>query len=579
MDYLQWLHDFFEFNSIRLDAIIGQKYKEPRQSLFNAFLFPIKQQQTYIALPYVEKKHLPVRIYIFGIHEFRALLELQTILKNAVGSAYIEYCDLIAAPTTNDFAANILLKEFPVGIIRLSYFINVSSDDIFNGFYLIQRLIQILNRRPVLVQMRKRSVGRILREFYLAKEEGDYEIVWQCFEELKGNSSLGAKNIIFLEIQTLAIVGQWTEIRTHSKLKYLIGSLMPVHLLQNILDALGQLGSDQLLDKPLEVTVDIQNLQKEYEKFEPIFTRLLELPNNPKYKRQWQQWIIGCSLLGQYQYFEQIPKFIEMKWCGELKQKINDHGYFIQMREGKHCGLTLTIPQSVDQTRIYLNYCLSLSPENWHDIWHYLEKISLEIRSYLNQDLNLKEKWERIESYCGKKIIYDWNNWFEQVMDDQEFDSDNLLLKLHNEYQIWTPKNFIESQLVKTLHINEERVNEVLRDALPIMLEWLNENQVDLSIETVLMLFILLIDDEKNDPNDLQLFYELFMYWKKLRKNQHYDYQVVMSLELLLKKCQLNPLYQLPLYQRRVVQTIEGFKKIEDIQSVDIQLLEKFIQK
>ncbi len=177
-----------------------------------------------------------------------------------------------------------------------------------------------------------------------------------------------------------------------------------------------------------------------------------------------------------------------------------------------------------------------------------------------------------------KKVFYEWNNWFDQLIHDQQVDAEKILIKLHNEYQIWTVKSFVESQLVKTLLINEERINEVLRDALPIMLEWLSENQVDLSIETVLMLFILLIDDEKNDPNDLQLFYELLIYWKKLRNNQHYDHQVVMSLELLLKKCQLNSLYHLPLYQRRVVQIVEVFKTVEDIKNIDIQLLETFIQ-
>ena len=576
MHYPQWLIDFFKFNKIKLDKIVEQQYQEPKKSLFNAFLFPFQQQQTYFALPYVEED-VPVRVYLGGVHEARELVELETIVKSALGSTYIAQYEIISEVSESDHAAKALLSHFPVGIVRLSYYSQSLSNEILNGFHLIQRLLQVLNRRPYSVQMTKRPIGRVLREFHIAKDSHDIESVIRCFEEIRTNSGLGAKNLIFLEIQTLAIAGKWAEIRQHVQLKHLIDSLMPSYLLQNLLDALGQFGGDQFLLRPLEATIDVQVLQKEYQKFTPIFTRLLELPKDPKYMRQWQQWVIGSSLLGQYQYFEQLPKFIDMQWCGQVVQKIKDHGYFIQMREDKHFGLTLTVPQSLEQARVYINYCVNLAPENWSDIWFYLEKTSLEIRSYLEQDPNLKEKWERIEAYCGKKIFYEWNNWFEQLMHDQQVDAEKILIKLHNEYQIWTVKSFIESQLVKILHINEERIKDVLRDALPIMLEWLGENQVDLSIETILMLFILLVDDEKNDPNDLQLFYELFIYWKKLRKNQHYDHQVVMSLELLLKKCQLNPLYHLPLYQRRVMQIIEAFKTLDDIQTVDMQLLEGFI--
>lgn len=577
MHYPQWLNDFFQFNKIKLDRIISQQYPEPKKTLFNNFLFPFQQQKKYFALPYVEQDKT-VSIYLSGAYEARELIELEALAKNALGSSYIAKYEIIYDASDDHHAAQVLLNNFSSGIVRLTYYSTVSGDDISTGFQLIQRLIKVINHRPYLVQKTRRPVGRILREFHLAKEDGDIETVLSCFEEINNNSSLGAKNLIFLEIQTLVVAGKWSEIRKHTQLKYLIESLMPANLLQNILDALGQLGGDQLLNKPLEATVDIQTLQNEYEKFKPIFTRLLELPDNFKYKRQWQQWIIGSSLLGQYQYFEQLPKFIDMKWCSEVKQIINNHGYFIQLREGKHCGLTLTVPQSLDQTRIYINYCLSLSPEHWHDIWIYLEKISLEIRSYLNHDLNLKEKWERIESYCSNRIVYEWNNWFEQLIEDKVVDTEDFLLKLHNDFLIWSIKSFNESQLIKVIQSSDKKVKEILRDALPILIKWLNETQFGVKNETILILFTLIVDDEKSDPNDLKIFYDLLIYWRKQRDNYTYDAQVVMSLDLLLKKCSLNTLYDLPVYQRRVKQIIEVLNNIENIQMVDIQLLNDYVR-
>ncbi|MDM1328918.1 hypothetical protein [Acinetobacter indicus] len=577
MHYPQWLNDFFQFNKIDLDRIITQQYPEPKKTLFNNFLFPFQQQKKYFALPYVDQDKT-VHIYLGGAYETRELIELEGIAKNALGSSYIANYEILYDASDDHHATKVLLQNFPSGVIRLTYYSTVSGDEISTGFHLIQRLIRVINNRPYLTQKTRRPVGRILREFNLAKEEGDIETVLTCFEEIKNSASLGAKNLMFLEIQTLAIAGKWSEIRKHTQLKHLIESLMPIYLVQNILDALGQLGADQLLNKPLEVTIDIKTLQKEYEKFKPLFTRFLELPENHKYKRQWQQWVIGCCLLGQYQYFEQLPKFIDMKWCGEVKQIINNHGSFIQLREGKHYGLTLTVPQSLDQTRIYLNYCLSLSPEYWQDIWIYLEKISLEIRSYLNQDLNLKEKWEKIECYCSKKITYEWNNWFEQLLEEKDINPEEFLLKLHNESQIWSPKSFNESQLIKVIQSNENKLKEILRDALPSLIKWLNENQYSLKNETILILFTLIVDDEKSDPNDLKIFYDLLIYWSKQRDNYTFDAQIIMSLDLILKKCSLNPLYDLPVYQQRVQQIFDVLNSIKDIQKVDVQLLNDYVR-
>lgn len=556
MHYPHWLKDFFQFNEINLEKISKQDYPEPKRSILNDFLKPLQQQHAYIALPYYAGVGTPVRIFVAGAHDIRALIELEMILKCALGSSYIAHYELISELKEHDAATTVLLGQFPIGLVCLSFYTQTSRDDILNGFRLCIDSIQILNRRPLSTQVMKRPVGRILREFHLAKEVGDVDTVMRCFEEIKTNSSLAARNLIFLEIQSLAIAQRWAEIRQHPQLQHLIESVMPSYLLQNILDALGQTGGDQLFAFPLTEQIDIQALQEEYQKFKPIFTRYLELPKDPKYKRQWKQWLIGSALLGQHQFLEQLPRFIDMHWCGDLVQMINDRGCFIQTHEGKHSGLHLTIPQSIEQTRIYLNYCVNLAPEKWFEIWYYLEKIPLEIRAYLNNNLSLKQKWDRVEAYCSSTLVYEWNHWFEELQQDQALDAEQLLFKLHNEYPMWTTRSFSEPQLSILLHRSKGEVEEILRDALPILLHWLVENQVNLSSETVLMLFALLVDEEKNDPNDLQLFHEILSYWTAIRENHHDDHRVETYLECLLKKCQQNPLYNLPIYQDRVKQIV-----------------------
>lgn len=572
MQHPEWLIEFFRFNKIKFEAIVEQRYKEPKKKLFNEFLDPIHKKQRYFALPYVHENG-QILIYVGGVDAERDLVELATILRNALATSYIEHYEIIRQISKDEYAEIVLLNQFPIGCVRLTYYPELLGDQIVAGFQLVNRIIHILNRRPYLVQNVKRPTGRVLRDFYLAKENNDTDMLQYYFQEIKKGAGLGAKNLIFLEIQMLAASRRWMEIIQHSQLKHLIDGLMPPSLLQHILSALGNVGSNQFLEKTPSVEGTIEVLQSYYQNFSPIFMRMLELPKDPKYMREWQLWVVGLILLGQYKFLEKLPKFIDIQWCGEVLKIVENHGCLIKTTEDKHKELILSVPISIEQTRIYLNYCMTLPPERWYEIWSYLEKVSLEIRDYINQNSKLKEKWERIETYCSDKIIYEWSEWFEQLIFDENIDSNQILLKLYNESQIWTSNSFIESQFVKVLKSDKINVKEILRDGLPLILEWLKKNQFHLEVETILMLFTLIVDDDKSDPNDLIVFYDILNYWDKRRNESLFDAQVIMSFDELIRKVQVNPLYDLPLYQSKVEQIVDFISNINDIQQEDIDLL------
>lgn len=575
MKYPDWLINFFIKNKIQLHKINEKGYEDPWLSTLNDFLLPIKQKQYYFALPYINFDG-KIQIYIVGGESERELLELDGIVKNALSNSYIEHYELVRNSSENEHPKTILLSQFPLGCICLSYFQKLSGGKVLQGFQLINRLIQLLNRRPPIINSIKRPIGRILRDFYLAKENRDFSTLQNCFEEIKTNSALGAQNLILLEIQMLSAQERWKDIVNHTELKYLTDGLMPPGLLRSILNALGNIGANKFLDNSMIETDVIKDLQYYYQRLSPIFKRSLELPKDPNYKQEWQQWIIGTILLGQYKHLEKIPKFIDIEWCGKVLELVKKHGISFNAHENNQ-KLSLDVPSTIEQARIYLNHCASLPPENWYEIWRYLEKTPLEIRCYINENHKLKERWDLIESYCSEEIIYGWSDWFDGLISDANIDFDQHLFKLNNECQIWSISSFIESQLMKVLQVSKINVKETLLNSLPIILDWIKVNKVVLKNDTILQLFTLISDDDKSDPNDLILFYDLLLYWKKYRINNTYDAQVIMCLDEVAKKSSTNPLYNLPTYLNWLMSIIELLKSFDGIQNKDEILLNNFL--
>lgn len=562
MHYPQWVVNFFQSSKISLKKISQKSYEFEQQKILESFFFPITQKQSYFVLPYINQDN-QVRVYAAGAIDERALRDFESILKATLGTTYVEYYHVIKTGQQNDSVAHTLLEVFTVGVIRLDFYSMVKKNQLQQSFQLLNQMVTRLNSRPRMMEMAQRPVGRILRDFYLAQDEKNIELAESCLLEIKKNSSLGAKNIISLEIQALAIRQQSEEIIQHQGLQELIDGLLPPTLLKIILMALTECGGSVLLQPELPTDIDISLIQAKYQKFRPLFSRLPEISHSLNEKSQWYQWVVGAVLLGQYQHFECLPSFIDMKWCNQLINRL-DHYDKVNIVAQDTQQLQITTPTSLEQVRVYLNYCTHQSPEYWQEIWNSLSCISLPLKATMAKNPSLKKQWDKIEAYCSHKVLYDWQNWFEQLLNDPKLEVESFLIKVQDEHSIWPASSFQEVQLLMVLDSLDLRSKDILRNALPILVEWLTQNKIKIELTTLLQLFSVMIDDEQHQPHDMLLAYKIVKYWLDLRVGTEFDQQMMLNLKLLWEKCgsKLNKSRASQVHD--LLNTLNGFNK-EDL--------------
>ncbi|WP_180037563.1 hypothetical protein [Acinetobacter sp. YH16052] len=580
MYYPEWLIDFFQTNRIQLQRIDANDYNPDQLSVLKAFLDPISQKKRYFALPYVDKDN-KVSIYVGGAVDLRELTELTSVLRSTLGTAYIANYHIFKMPCEDNLAANVLLAQFSAGLLvielyphkgKTSEIASVSRSDIYLNFELVNRVIRSLNHRPRLVQLSKRPVGRILRDFYLAQKEQDIKTVQQCFEEIKTNASLGAKNLVFLDIQTLAISQQWQDVLDHPKLKDIIDDLLPTQVFYYILQALTVTGGHQLLEERISPYTDVQALQTLYHPFKAIFSRLPEVKKDPQYLLQWQQWFIGAVLMGKQHYFEQLPHFVDPKWCEQVLKFVHDK---VNVTEVSHEHTWhLTKPSSIEQVAAYLKHCIQLAPEYWQEYWQCLEQTPVQIRVKIEKNTQLCQIWAKIAAYCSQKMVYQWQQWFDEILVNRQINTDQMLLRLQNENELWRVSSFDEQQWLKVLNISDRKRLLLVRNAMPILVDWLMQNNVKMHEKTVSVMLSLIVEDEQHYPGDFSLAYVLSKYWQYVRVNHQYDEHMLASLIELWEKAGS------ALTRPRALKIVEVCKQIPNMnKSVALQKFEEMIFK
>ena len=580
--YPKWVSDFFDTNRIRLERIHHDNYNPEKLQVLKAFLSPIVQKKPYFALPYVYADQ-PVMMYVGGATDLRELTELNSILYSALGTAYVESYQIFKTSHSDQVAEQVLLSQFPAGIVRLQFYRNksntlaadvpsVSAQDIYLNFELVNRVIHSLNHRPHIVQLNKRPVGKILRDFYLAQKERDIETVQLCFNEIKTNASLGEKNLIFLEVQTLAIAQQWETLLNHTKLKDLLDDLLPSIVLCAILDALTAVGGHQLLDDTISPYTDVKALQELYRPFKSIFNRLPEIKKDEQHLLQWQQWFIGAVLMGKHHFFEQLPYFIDVEWCAKVLNFVEKKSSVSETDDPKTWHLTK--PNSMEQVFAYLKHCAQLAPQYWQEYWQCLEQTPPHIRIEVEKNAYFSKIWERISAYCNQKLGYHWQQWFDEILINRQINTDQMLLRLQNESELWPISSFDEQQWLKVLNISDRKRLLLLRNAMPILVDWLMQNSFKLHEKTVPVMLSLIVEDEQHYPGDFSLAYTLSKYWQYVRVSHQYDEHMLASLIELWEKAGS------ALTRPRALKIVEVCKQIPNMnKSVSLQKFEEMILK
>jgi hypothetical protein len=155
-------------------------------------------------------------------------------LRAFLGPSYSDFEGRPSQLDPNDPVEAAVLERCPEHAIRFE----VPSRALFEtARERLRLLMQMRAERPSRHGKRLRAAGRVLRDFEYALLAGDGATAADCIAELRGVGSLGAANLLFLEVRRLAALRQWGALLALPELESLLRIRRPRRVTEALIQA------------------------------------------------------------------------------------------------------------------------------------------------------------------------------------------------------------------------------------------------------------------------------------------------------------------------------------------------------
>lgn len=496
-----WLQPFFSAdNQIDPDKVIAGKYPQPHQRLLEPLVKGACAGQWPLLLPYSR----PPELCFYAVAEDgRALEELRQVLWSFLGTAGTSPSyGLISAP--NNEGQSALLARSPAGLLRIDLLEGISEQQKHWIFTVLANVLQLYRQRPALMSLAKRPVGRVLRDFMLAYRLHDGENAWLFYGELKSSGSFSPPNLLSLELQALASADRWQDIVNHTRLPSLLGGRMPLRLVRILLRAMGHLGLNRLL-----VTDEIAGQSRDEladlcYPLSPIFMAVPLFEVHESFKQDWQLWVAGAAVLGNVQIQQDAPVFVDSDWLRKLL-------YWADFQVVQpETDIDTVVDDSKKQeegpgaVQALLQRSLGVSLVELQQLWQQLQSMPVSWFDPLQSFPMMTAIWQDMQKRFSREQLGGWNNWF-QRLDNSESLTGGLEREAQEYCENWIVESFSAERLLQCIKAGSPTEQSILRNTLPLLLDWLEERDVTCQAVLWLELLELLALDSIVNPALLSL--------------------------------------------------------------------------
>ncbi|WP_449542666.1 protein DpdD [Enterobacter ludwigii] len=451
------------------------------------------QQAAALRMPCIVPSTRTRKTVFYALAEnAKSLEELRRILTAALGSADTTP-DITSICHSDDDGEQLLLEKSPDGILAFD-FLPVPDGSpqqvkewqvarMKRVYAMLQLVMDLYHQRPILHSLVSRQTGRILRDFYTACHARDGKIAEQYLEELRGNQALSSLNLLFLELQGMAASAKWDAILSHPRLELLLRGRVPERIQRLLLRASGHLILNAIRDThfPLESREEARRLVLG---LLPLYKHKPRFAHQPSFLPDWQLWAMGAALLGIDQWQTATP-LLTSDWIQQLEQWTTGESSLPAQVEAEEKAL-IQAPAimliSVENATDMLLEALRADVERETEIYAQLVAMPEATRQALQKLPKLWDAWLALEKRCEPQD-YGWNRWLDDLQQATGFEQFESLRQMASVYYMdWAPSTFSETQWLSLLgQQSNAQLSKVLRDALPTLLNWLEEYDVQVS--------------------------------------------------------------------------------------------------
>jgi len=479
----------------------GVLYPEPLRGLLEKCIQTCYDQQGPCVLPVTTDA-----VTIFLSAKFpEEVAELHSIAQAHLGTVYALIDPEIVTKASSTIQKT-LLEHMPGGLVTIHIPRKLTSSSnyqrhVYATLSLVLEFVDRYKNRPPLMSNVRRPIGRILRDFFIALRDYDEPSSWQYFEEIQRSESLSPRNQLLLEIQAYGAFGKWNEIVRHARLSDALSGRVPRLVAVSFLLAADALFLHQASLSDLNVEAARNGLSLAVS----FFSRKPDLGSDSESRKGLRIWAVGAVLFGNMRGAESVKSIVGEEWFRKLTEIFSVPRATNSDLDSVDDRLaTLLKSHATLDNAIAL---LKLVPESDDSqcgvIADTLQKYPDVILDEIRAKQGSRSSLDGLMKFYEVPEVNGWKQWIVDVSKNQ--DPGSLIELLNSGLNSWDRSEWDETELNLALNSDSNSVKQILRDMLPILLDWLERNEIQISPNTIDLLLINLALDDISSIKDLSL--------------------------------------------------------------------------
>lgn len=527
----QFLQAFFlkGQNAIHWDKIANGLLEDSARRRLEPWLNDVEEGRFPVILPRViPGKNDKVTWYAIADNE-RNYAELRDLIDAHVGNSWSDFNRQRTLLDPNDTVENALSHHYSSSVYKFSSLSKSRIEEIFDG---IERLRTQLSTRPDRQTIHVRPRGRILRDIRATLRRRDVAQTRLYLQELRDAGGIGHINELFIELRCLALEGDAKSLLESTQLRLVLDMPHPLILAEEVMEVFYQqtlLAFEQAGD----INGQRQFFNESLAKSVPRLFQVTQGIKTPAAIKNTLLWLLSDTRTAPAQLKEQAQLLVagmkeatddDRQWIGQLLAALpavvapailtaSSEDLHSQAEEHPESVLDALLLLSVSANNVALALkCAWVvgTAEAAAKALSYLQQLPQQERTPLLAKLTFQRYYEALQRQLPQDItteqaaagLDNWQDWLQEVQNNPQW-LGAIEAVVQASHQ-WSASAFEPAEFVQIVYKIDEHTSMVLRDAIPVLLEWLDNHQAPTSWQSVrLALLAKLALDENYSREDI----------------------------------------------------------------------------